>query len=145
MNTHVETLHPGISLKAICTTTGLCYQYVLKAARKPQANQPYDPAAFNYEAINKILEQRQIDLDSYDWSTVALSRSASASAYSPEDFPKDTQFELRETREEKQGIIYAVLLTTDTHIVFMATASTQPRVMNWDTFLHQNPRIVATR
>ena len=140
----IRTNYPKLSLKAICEATGLCYQYVLKASKQPILGKSYDPEEVNYEAINKIVERKEVDLDAIDWEALEASIKSTVPVSKPEDFTPGVEFTLREV-EEKKGIVYSVLLTTESHVVFMAADSTQPRVMNWDTFAHQSPRITSTK
>lgn len=133
--------YPKLSLKKICEVTNICYQYALKASKKPIPNMPYDPTSINYEEVDKIFERKGVDLSSYDWKSLEDEIATIVPINKIEDFEVDVEFTLREI-EEKKGTIYKVIFTTETHIVFMSNESTQPRVMNWDTFVHQSPRIV---
>lgn len=135
----IRTNYPKLSLKAICEAAGLCYQYVLKASKQPIAGQAYDPEAVNYEAIAKIVERKGCDLDAIDWASLESQVKVVTPINKVEDFIVGTEFTLREV-EEKKGTIYTTVYTTETHIVFLAVDNTQPRVMNWDTFVHQSPR-----
>lgn len=136
----IKTNYPKLSLKKICEVTNVCYQYVLKASKKPIPNRPYDPTEVNFEEVNKIFERKNIDLSSFDWETIENEIVTIVPINKVEDFTINTEFTLRET-DDKKGTIYKVIFTTETHIVFMSLESTQPRVMNWDTFVHQSPRI----
>lgn len=137
----IKTNYPKLSLKKICEVTNVCYQYVLKASKKPIPNTPYDPTSINYEEVDKIFERKGADLSSYDWKSLEDEIITIVPINKVEDFKIDVEFTLRET-EEKKGTIYKVVFTTESHIVFMSNESTQPRVMNWDTFVHQSPRII---
>ena len=136
----IKTNYPKLSLKKICEVTNVCYQYVLKSSKKPIPNTPYDPTSINYEEVNKIFERKGVDLSSYDWKSLEDEIVTITPINKIEDFKIDVEFTLREV-EEKKGTIYKVIFTTESHIVFMSNESTQPRVMNWDTFVHQSPRI----
>lgn len=136
----IRTNYPKLSLKKICEVTGVCYQYVLKASKQPIEGKPYDPTDFNYTAVEKIFARKEVDFESYDWKTISDEIVIAAPVSKIEDFKVGTEFQLRET-EDKKGTIYSVIFTTESHIVFMSNESTQPRVMNWDTFIHQSPRI----
>lgn len=140
----LKNAYPKISLKKICDETKVCYQYVLKASKQPIENQPYDATAFNYEAVQKIFDKKEIDLSSYDWDQINASQKIFEPINKPEDFSVENQttFKIR-----NDAVTYKVIYTTESHIVFIAedpNVSTQPRVMNWDTFLHQSPRIIST-
>ena len=155
--------YPELSLKKICETLGVCYQYVLKASKQPIPNEVYDPAnTFNDAAVNKVLERKNINLDAtdIDWATIAsecaTARASSTTATaSIEAFAPGTLFTLRNTREDA---VYKVIYKSETHIVFVAcdalTAATlenrlelvnTPRVMNFSTFLHQTPRLYGAK
>jgi hypothetical protein len=136
----IRTNHPNLSLKRICEVTGVCYQYVLKASKKPIAGKPYDPTDFNTEEVDKIFARKNVDFESYDWQTIADEMKIIVPISKIEDFDVGTEFQLREN-EENKGTIYSVVFTTESHVVFMSHESTQPRVMNWSTFMHQSPRI----
>lgn len=138
----IRNTYPKLSLKKICDETKVCYQYVLKASKQPIENQPYDATAFNYEAVQKIFDKKEIDLSSYNWDQINAAQKIFEPINKPEDFSveKQTTFKIR-----NDAVTYKVIYTTESHIVFIAVSSevsTQPRVMNWDTFLHQSPRIL---
>ena len=137
----IRTNYPTISLKRICDETNLCYQYILKASKQPVANQTYDVNAFNYDAVQKIIDRKSIDLESIDWSAISQSIKILTPINKPEEFAINVTFKIRNEEET-----FKVIYTTPSHIVFISTNpdNTQPRVMNWDTFSHQSPRIIAT-
>lgn len=138
----IKTNYPKLSLKLICETTGICYQYALKASKKPIPNETYDPSSFNYSEVDKIFDRKNIDLSSFDWETLEAQIKTVTPINKIEDFTVGSEFTLRES-EEKRGTVYETIYTTETHIVFKAVDNTQPRVMNWDTFVHQSPRIIS--
>lgn len=143
----IRNQYPGISLRKFCETTSLCYQYVLKASKLPIAGQAYDPTQINFDEVQKIIDRREgLNLDSFDWEAISAEAAASRAAQAPvnkqEDFDIGTEFKLREPKGTEGTPIYFVVYTTATHIVFQYIDDTQPRVMNWDTFMHQSPRIL---
>lgn len=145
MKTTIETIrtnYPKLSLKKICEVTGVCYQYVLKASKKPRAGVVYDADFFNCDEVDKIFERKNVNFDDYDWQKIESEIAIVAPINMIEDFKIGVEFNLRESCEDKVGCVYEVIYTTETHIVFKAAASTQPRVMNFDTFIHQSPRLV---
>ena len=145
MKTSLETIktnYPKLSLKKICEVTNVCYQYALKSSKKPIPNKLYNPTDFNYEEVDKIFERKNINLEDYDWRSIEDEIITIVPINKIEDFEIGVEFTLRETSEDKNGVVYEVIYTTETHIVFKAVSSTQPRVMNYDTFVHQSPRIV---
>ncbi len=142
---NIRTNYPKLSLKAICEQANLCYQYVLKASKQPIAGKAYDPNEVNWNAVDAIVARKGVDLTSIDWQALEDAVKVVTPINKPEDFVAGTEFTLREASDDKKGRVYSILVTTATHLVFMACDSTQPRVMNWDTFEHQSPRIVNTK
>ena len=154
----VRIAYPGISLKRLCETAGLCYQYVLKAGKQPIAGEAYDATSFNYEAVQRICDKHtDLDLSTFDWASIEAealqAKSAQPRVSAVTDFHPGTLFTLRNPKE----VTFSTIYVTSTHIVFIAVPATpateattstednsmytQPRVMSWDTFTHQSPRI----
>ena len=129
--------YENVSLKRICDETKLCYQYVLKASKLPEPNKVYDVDNFNDEAVMKILNKRNVNLDDYNWDEINETSKKPLPVNLIEDFNLNTTFKLR--NDEK---VYKVIYKTITHIVFIDSLETQPRVMNNETFIHQSPRIL---
>ena len=143
----IKTNYTKLSLKKICDETKVCYQYVLKASKKPIENQPYDATAFNYDEVQKIFDKKGIDLSSFDWSQINSEQKVFEPINKPEDFTSVTSNPGNPTffKIRNDSLVYLTIHTTGTHIVFTparTSEGTQPRVMNWDTFLHQSPRII---
>lgn len=139
--TNLETLminHPTVSLKKLAEATGACYQYLLKASKRPIPNTVYDPANFNYPEVEKLI-LKKVALDEIDFEAIEATVKVVLPISKIEEFSTGTNFSLRNVT----GTFQVVYLTA-THVVFISTAedATQPRVMNNDTFLHQSPRIV---
>lgn len=146
---NIQENYPNITLRKFCETTGLCYQYLLKLSKQPIANQPYDPTAFNYEAVQKVIDKREgLDLDSFNWSEIeaqavtARNSQSNTATLKREDFISadgSLKFTLRSNPNT-----YFTIYTNDTNIVFGDMNSDDVRTMNWNTFLHQSPRILLT-
>ena len=136
----IKETYPNISLKKICDETKVCYQYVLKASKQPIPNKAYDATAFNFEAVQKIFDKKEIDLSLFNWEQINSEQKVFEPINKPEDFnPGSTYFKIRNV-----DILYKTVYITESHIVFVPASvndGTQPRVMNWDTFVHQSPRI----
>lgn len=146
----IKNAHAEISLKKFCDTIGLCYQYILKVSKQPRAGEAYDATAINFEAIQRVLDKHtEIDLDKYDWSTIAeevrQAKCNQPKVSKREDFKVGDKFTLRMSKKadadaDATATTYEVIYMTATHIVFIDDKQEQPRVMNWDTFAHQSPR-----
>ena len=127
-----------ISLKAFCETTELCYQYILKASKKPVEGQPYDPTAVNYDAVQKIIDQKGIDLGVFNWDKLNSEHILRATPINEiDDFEIGTQFKLR-----TDDNVYRVVYISNTYIAFVDSFDEKIRTMNHDTFIHQSPRII---
>lgn len=129
--------NPTLSLRKICLEVGATYNVMLKASKAPIIGQVYDPEAFNYELVEKKLLEK-IGIEKYneiDWPSLAESSKRVPSVKIP-----IVVGNLVTLRNDES--VYNVLFTTDTHIVFIATNSTQPRVMSNETFLHQGGKVV---
>ena len=127
-----------ISLKLFCETTELCYQYILKASKKPIEGQPYDPTAVNYDAVQKIIDQKNVNLNAFDWDKLNdehILRTTPINAI--DDFEIGTQFKLRTDVN-----VYRVVYISNTCIAFVDSFNEKIRTMNHDTFIHQSPRII---
>lgn len=153
----VRIAYPGVSLKKLCETAGLCYQYVLKASKQPIAGEAYDATSFNYDAVQRICDKHaDLDLSAFDWASIEAealqAKSVQPRISAVTDFHPGTLFTLRNPKE----VTFSTVYVTSTHIVFIAVPATptaaetstednsmytQPRVMSWDTFTHQSPRI----
>ena len=130
--------YTNVSLKAFCETTELCYQYILKASKKPVEGQPYDPTAVNYDAVQKIIDQKDINLDSFDWDKLNSERTMRTTPINAiDDFKIGTQFKLR-----TDDNVYRVVYISITYIAFVDSFDEKIRTMNHDTFIHQSPRII---
>ena len=147
---NIQENYPNITLRKFCETTGLCYQYLLKLSKQPIANQPYDPTAFNYEAVQKAIDKREgLDLDSFNWSEIEAQAVATRNSQSNsttlkrEDFVSadGSTIKIRFTLRGNPNT-YFTIYTNDTNIVFGDVNSDDVRTMNWNTFLHQSPRII---
>ena len=127
-----------ISLKKFCETTELCYQYILKASKQPVEGQPYDPTAINYNAVQRIIDQKGIDLDSFDWDKLNSEQTMRTTPINAiDDFKIGTQFKLR-----TDDNVYRVVYISITCIAFVDSFDEKIRTMNHDTFIHQSPRII---
>lgn len=133
--------YPEISLKKFCEKTNLCYQYILKVSKQPKAGEAYDATAFNFEAVQRIIDKHtELNLEEIDWAAIA--EEAKQAKYNqprvskPEEFELGDQFTLRTSKDR----IYEIIYVTKTHVVFIDEDLEQPRAMSWDTFMHQSPR-----
>lgn len=129
-----------LSLKKVCDTMNVCYQYALKASKQPIAGEMYDPNAINYTAVEKVIA-RKGNINDYDWDDIV----ASVKVYTPlnqlTEFEVGTQFRFRYDDKE---IVRTIVYMTGGYVVHTSSVdgNEKPSVQNNDTFLHQSPRIL---
>ena len=93
--------------------------------------------------LEKIIERKGINLDDYNWDEINESvKTIVPVNKSMDDFTVGTKFTLR-----NDTTIYEIVYTTITHIVFISIdpKTTQPRTLNYETFVHQSPRILQNK
>ena len=134
-----------LSLRQLAIATETTYQVLLNSARKPIVGQPYDPNKVNWDEVSKVLERKGLE-ELPDLKTIALNKkvviaSAKAADVQPGDHVK-LKYEAA-TTEATEEPVYEILIVTPTHVVFMDTKTTQPRVMNHGVFTHQGPMKVS--
>lgn len=121
----------GISLRKLSLATGVSYQMLLKASRKPIEGIPYDPAAINYQALAAILERHEIDVNAID--VAQLEGVAIRAALKGTDLKQGDKYTIRGNERE-----WVVALLTATSICLQSDDDL--RTMSISTFLHQTPR-----
>lgn len=131
-----------LTLKKFCDVLQIGYQFVLKKSKEPIVGQPYDPNSKNYFEISKIIERKKIDVEEYDWTSIVSESKHYEPLNDIEDFQVGVEFKLRASGNYEKDDIFEVLLLTKEYIVYKQINSEKPRVMNFDTFLHQSPRVV---
>ena len=134
--------NPNLSLKKFCDTLQIGYQYVLKMSKQPIVGKAYDPNAVNYDEIAKIVVRRNVDVEETDWNAVVSETKRYEPLSELDEFQVGVEFKLRASGNYEKDDIFEVLLLTKEYIVYKQINSEKPRVMNFDTFLHQSPRVV---
>lgn len=127
---------PTLSLKRICDETKICYQYALKLSKLPEVGKVYKVDSFNFKEVQKMLDNKKVDLSKIDWDTIVKNIKVYEPVNEINDFKVNDEFKLRNDEST-----FKVIFKTASYIVFIANGSEQPRVMNNDTFLHQSPRL----
>lgn len=125
----------NFSLRKLAIATGTNYNMLLKLSKQPVAGTMYDPAAFNYDAVEKYLAKKCPDLDynalaEMDFSNVNATKV-------PFTLSLGMQLKLRQ-----DDAVYEVVYFTETHVVIKALDSTQPRLFSNATFMHQGPKAI---
>lgn len=123
----------GISLRKLSLATGVSYQMLLKASRKPIEGVPYDPASINFQALSSVLERHEIDVNAID--VAQLEGVAIRAALKGTDLKLGDKFTIRNNPQT-----WTVALLTQTSICLQSNDDL--RTMSITTFLHQTPRKV---
>ena len=131
---------PNLSLRKIALATNVTYGILLKASKKPIEGIPYDPANVNYEAIDEVLNRREIDLSELD--LIAIAGEARTKATKEVDLQMNQQYKLR-----GQETVYEIVALTKSHVCLQAITENEfeeipLRAMSIATFLHQTPKRV---
>lgn len=128
--------YPNVSLRKLAQATNICYGWLLKKSKEPVKGQPYDPDSVNYEAVARVFENKQVDLNTLDWEALNTTAQRSTTLVKDmEQFTVGTKVFLREDNEVPFSIIYK----TETHIVLLQDDDTAPRVLSHATFLMKGP------
>ena len=123
----------GISLRKLSLATGVSYQMLLKASRKPIEGIPYDPAAINYQALADLLTRHEIDVNAID--VAQLEGVAIRAALREHDLKQGDKYTMRGNTQE-----WTIALLTATSVCLQSNDDL--RTMSISTFLHQTPRKV---
>lgn len=134
---YVFESYENVSIRRFAEAVGINYNMLLKASKKPIEGVPYDPTAINYDAIEAMLEKREIDLEQFDWEAINEKPSRITSTLSKDiaDFNVGAKVYLREDNEKAFEILYK----TETHIVIMKEGTSEPRALSISTFFFKGP------
>lgn len=140
-----------VSLRQVALATGCTYNVLLKASKAPIEGQMYDPDIPNLTAVAKAMYRKCGDvLMSLDWEDMIKEIQMNApvreaGGVSIDSFEIDDYVKLRDIKDAEGTIIvqpvYQLKIRTGTHVVLVPVKdSTVPRVMSYDTFIHQGAK-----
>lgn len=137
---HVRTLfeiYENLSVRNVANTLGISYHMLLKASKAAKVGEVYDPAAINYDAMQAMIDKKEIRLDDYDWEAI----DASFEKQSGTVIKDHTQFHAGDKvyLRKHKAIPYTIIYTTETHVVILLEGSTEPQAWKWSTFLFHGP------
>ena len=129
-----------LSLKKVCDTMNVCYQYALKVSKLPVKGEVYDPTKINYSEVEKVIN-RKGNIDDYDWEDIVNAVKNYEPLNQLTEFGVGTQFRFRYDDKE---VVRTIVFMTNGYVVHTSSVddNEKPSVQNNDTFLHQSPRIV---
>lgn len=129
--------YPYLSLKKVAEEVGVNYIVLLKKAKSPVPGETYSPDTTNYDAIQRYLDSKGVDLAVHDWEALNVAPARSCkNIKDPNLVEVGNKVYLRCEFETPFEVIYK----TETHIVLMLQGSTMPRAMKLETFIAQGPR-----
>lgn len=129
--------YENVSIRRFAEAINVNYNMLLKASKKPIEGVPYDPTAINYDAIEAIVERKEINLEEIDWEAVneKPTRASSVLSKSIDDYKVGDKVYLREDNENAFEILYM----TGTHVVIMEEGTSEPRALSHSTFFFKGP------
>jgi hypothetical protein len=131
--------YENVSIRKLSMALNINYQTLLKASKKPIVNEPYNPDAINYAAIEEIINKKELDLESLDWETMnqpGNSGRAATLSKNIADFQVGDLVYLRTNPTTPYEIIYK----TGTHIVIMLKGTEEPLAWSYSTFFFKGPQ-----
>jgi hypothetical protein len=134
-----------LSLKRVCDTVNVCYQYALKLSKSPIKGEVYDASKINYDELDRMFSRKNINLDEYDWKTINDETIVHEPINPLTDFEVGVEFTIRNVQSYCQ-IVFINRNDEDDSIIeliFKDYDTNKCRVMSADTFMHQSPRILS--
>lgn len=138
--TTIETLfnnYDNLSVRNIANTLGISYHMLLKASKAAKAGEVYDPTVMNFDAMQAMIDKKEINLDDYDWATINESfvKQSGTVIKDHSSFKVGDKVYLRNHKTTPYTIIY----TTETHVVILLEGSSEPQAWKWSTFMFHGP------
>lgn len=127
--------HENVSIHKISKITNVTYGLILKKAKQPIANIPYDPEAINYAAVEDYLKTRGVNVRDLPWDEMNSNESKAVLIHDQEQFKPGMKVFLRGNKTTPVNILFK----TETHIVFMLEGSTEPKSWSINTFMLNGP------
>ena len=127
--------YENVSIHKISKITNVTYGLILKKAKQPIANIPYDPEAINYDAVEEYLRGRGISVKDLPWDEMNTTESKAVLIHDHEQFQPGMKVYLRSDKTTPVQILFK----TETHIVFMKEGTTEPKSWSINTFMLNGP------
>lgn len=137
-------LHPEVSLRKISQATGMNYQTVLKASKKPTPGVEYNPDEVNYMEVSKYVARKEEWVEAFkeiDWLTLAVHSQSGRVSTLVKDI-NDPMFNVgqRVYLRTNPTVPYEILYKTGTHIVIMLEGTEEPISWSHSTFFFKGPQ-----
>lgn len=133
------TQYTNVSLRKLALASGLNYQSLLKASKKPTAGVAYNPDEVNYFEVAKVFIRGDKSLDDIDFEELNKATNSgrvSTLSKNMDDFKVGDNVYLR----TNATIPYKIIYKTNTHIVIQLIGSEEPLAWSNSTFLFKGPQ-----
>lgn len=133
------TKYTNVSLRKLSIASGLNYQSLLKASKKPTVGVEYNPDEVNFIEVAKVFirgEKALKDIDFEELNNATNSGRVSTLSKNMDDFKVGDKVYLR----TNATIPYTIIYKTNTHIVIMLEGTEEPLAWSHSTFLFKGPQ-----
>lgn len=133
------TKYTNVSLRKLSIASGLNYQSLLKASKKPTVGVEYNPDEVNFVEVAKVFirgEKSLKDIDFEELNNATNSGRVSTLSKNMDDFKVGDNVYLR----TNATIPYKIIYKTNTHIVIQLIGSEEPLAWSNSTFLFKGPQ-----
>lgn len=133
------TKYTNVSLRKMALATGVNYQSLLKASKKPIPGVEYNPDEVNFVEVVKVFiraEKSPEDINFEALNNATNSGRVSTLSKNMDDFKVGDKVYLR----TNATIPYTIIYKTNTHIVIMLEGTEEPLAWSHSTFLFKGPQ-----
>lgn len=133
------TKYTNVSLRKLSIASGLNYQSLLKASKKPTVGVEYNPDEVNFIEVAKVFirgEKALKDIDFEELNNATNSGRVSTLSKNMDDFKVGDNVYLR----TNATVPYKIIYKTNTHIVIQLIGSEEPLAWSNSTFLFKGPQ-----
>lgn len=133
------TKYTNVSLRKLALASGLNYQSLLKASKKPTVGVEYNPDEVNFVEVAKVFIRGEKTLEGIDFeelNNATNSGRVSTLSKNMDDFKVGDKVYLRTNATIPYNIIYK----TSTHIVIQLEGTEEPLAWSYSTFLFKGPQ-----
>ena len=133
------TKYTNVSLRKLSIASGLNYQSLLKASKKPTVGVEYNPDEVNFIEVAKVFikgEKALEDIDFEELNNATNSGRVSTLSKNVDDFKVGDKVYLR----TNATIPYTIIYKTNTHVVIMLEGTEEPLAWSNSTFLFKGPQ-----
>lgn len=131
--------YTNVSLRKLALATGVNYQSLLKASKKPIPGVEYNPDEVNFVEVAQVFIRAEKSLEGIDFeelNNATNSGRVSTLSKNMDDFKVGDKVYLR----TNATIPYTIIYKTGTHIVIMLEGTEEPLAWSHSTFLFKGPQ-----